>query len=116
MKSAKYAILAILFTGLIALNAHAGTITGVVKFAGKSAPAPEMITYNKDQEVCGKGAKSNELIVSGSLGVENAVVGIKDIKTDKKPAAPKSKIQFVQEKCMFHPRVLVIGAGPAHRL
>jgi hypothetical protein len=108
MRLYKLAILSLLFTGLISLNAHAGTITGVVKFKGKAAPAPKELKFNKDQKVCGNGTKDTSLIVSKGLGVENAVVSIKGIKTDKKPAAPKGKIQFVQQKCMFHPRVLLI--------
>jgi hypothetical protein len=100
---------AALVTGLIATGAYAGTISGTVTFAGDPVPAPETLAIDKDVEVCGKEHKSDELMISGkNKGVMNAVVSIKEIKTDKKLSIPKDKLKFVQDKCSFSPRVLVL--------
>jgi len=96
--------LCLVFTSM----ASAGVITGEVKFVG-DIPAPKMLEVKKDQDVCGKGPiPSDELFVSKEThGIKNAVVGIKDIKTDKKATAP-DKIALVQKKCVFSPHVLMI--------
>jgi len=98
---------------IIVTNAYAGTIKGVVKFAGDKIPRPKMININKDEGVCGKGERPSDvlLIAKKNKGVKNAVVTIKNIKTNKKAMAPKGKLQFVQEKCQFSPRVLIIPVG-----
>ena len=110
MKLPRVILFSFCLIGLAGINVNAGTITGVVKFAGEKAPSPKMIKITKDQEVCGKGPRpSDALLVSKkTLGVKNAMVRIKDIKTDKKPLIPKDTLKFVQEKCNFSPHVLMI--------
>jgi plastocyanin len=93
---------------LFFMESHAGTIKGMVKFAGDQVPSPLMLKIDKDQEVCGKDVPSDALSISKNFGVLNAVVSIDNIKTVKKAQIPKDKLAFVQEKCMFHPRMLLI--------
>jgi plastocyanin len=94
--------------GLLSMVSHAGTIKGVVQFSGDKTPSPKMLKIDKDVDVCGKDVLSDALIISKkNLGVLNAVVSIKNIKTDKK-LQPKQKLEFVQEKCVFSPRVLLL--------
>ena len=110
MKPVKIIIFLVFLSGLIVTNADAGTITGVVKFAGDKIPAPKMLNINKDPEVCGKEkAPSDALLISKkNKGVKNAVVTLKGIKTDKKAPVPKEKLKFVQKGCKFSPRVLIV--------
>ena len=101
-------VLALGMIGLLSMESHAGTIKGVVQFSGDKTPSPKMLNINKDQGVCGKDVPSDALLISKkNLGVLNAVVSIKDIKTDKK-LQPEKKPVFVQEKCVFSPRVLLL--------
>ena len=109
MKHIRAILISFLLTGLIGMPVYAGSIQGTIKFSGDKAPAPKMLKINKDEAVCGKGPRpSDALLISKNMGVKNAVVTLKDIKTDKKAQAPKKTIAFVQEKCMFQPRVLII--------
>jgi len=102
----------VVLIGLLTLTfpgmAMGGMITGEVKLTG-DIPPQKMLEVKKDQDVCGKGPiPSDELVVSkATRGVQNAVVGIKDIKTDKKAQAA-GKIAFIQKKCTFSPHVLTI--------
>jgi plastocyanin len=105
----------VVMIGLLCLTlpgmALGGMITGEVKLTG-DIPSPKMLEVKKDQDVCGKGPiPSDELVVSkATRGVQNAVVSIKDIKTDKKAQAP-GKIALTQKKCIFSPHVLMIPAN-----
>ena len=113
MKSFGMMGFALLLIGSITMNAHAGTISGTVKFAGTEIPAPEMLKINKDEEVCGKDVPSNALLISKkNKGVQNAVVRIQmDGAPDKKLTVPMENLKFVQEKCGFTPRVLLLPPG-----
>lgn len=97
-----------LFCFALTNTATAGVITGQVKLIG-DIPPPKMVEITKDHDVCGKGPfPSHEFIVSKQTrGIQNAVVSLKDIKTDKKPLVPNT-IALVQQKCNFSPHVLTI--------
>lgn len=88
-------------------TAFGGVITGQVKLAG-DIPPPKMLEIKIDQEICGKGpVPSDELIISKKTkGVQNAVVSINGIKTDKKPQVGKAMLN--QKNCHFDPHVLMI--------
>lgn len=108
MKHLAVVSFALTFMGSV-LTAHAGTISGTVQFSGDKIPVPEKIEINKDVKVCGKEQTSDDLMISAkNKGVANAVITIKDIKTDKKASVPKDKLRFVQQKCSFSPHVLMI--------
>lgn len=86
-----------------------GSIAGAIKFDG-AAPAPKVLSVNKDKEVCGKSPiKDESLLVQGG-GVVNVVVSLKDVKSGKKwSTLPKAELD--QKGCVYHPRVVVTRAG-----
>src|SRR5437867_9611174 len=73
-----------------------GTISGTVKFKG-TAPAPKKIDANKDKEVCGKTAKTDESLIVSNGNLVNAVIMITDIKTGKK--IDVKKVTLDQKGC-----------------
>lgn len=109
MKPIRFILLSFCLVGLLTIHADAGVITGVVKFGEKTIPPPKMIEITKDQDVCGKGPRPSDaiLISKKNHGVQNAVVSLKGIKTDKK-AKPAGNLAFVQKGCKFSPHVLMI--------
>ncbi len=88
---------------------NGGTISGEVKLQG-SAPAPKAIEVTKDKEVCGQHEiKTEDLLVSGGGGVENAVVSITTIAKGK--AMPADSPVLDQKGCQYVPHVLLFPAG-----
>lgn len=96
--------------GAVAYQAAAdngGTITGTVKYDG-TAPAPKKVDVTKDKEVCGlKPHFDEDLIVSSSGGIANAVVVLKDAKGTATPG----QVKFDQKGCDYQPHVLAFPAG-----
>jgi len=96
--------------GAVAYQAAAdngGTITGTVKYDG-TAPAPKKVEVTKDKEVCGlKPHFDEDLIVSSSGGIANAVVVLKDAKGTVTPG----QVKFDQKGCDYQPHVLAFPAG-----
>lgn len=89
---------------------NGGSVKGTVKFKG-SAPAPEKVTIDKDEAVCGVTEKHSEaLVVSADGGVKNAVAYLSDIKKGKGWADEASAV-LDQNGCRFEPHVLVARAG-----
>lgn len=87
---------------------NGGTIEGVVKFKG-TPPAAKKIQITKDQDVCGKTAKTDASLIVNNGDVENAVVFIGDIKKGK-PMTPAA-VKLDQKDCEYHPHVLAFAAG-----
>src|SRR5882724_4515014 len=86
-----------------------GSIAGEVKLQG-TAPAPKALEVTKDKEVCGTHEIKNEdLLVSSSGGIENAVVSITTISKGK-PMAPADAV-LDQKGCQYIPHVLLFPAG-----
>jgi plastocyanin len=85
-----------------------GSISGTVKFKG-SAPAPKKIDANKDKEVCGKTAKTDESLIVSNGNLVNAVVTITDINTGKKMEL--KKVTLDQKGCEYQPHVLAFPVG-----
>ncbi len=103
----------ILFASAMSLvfagSAHAGSISGVIKFGG-SAPAPKKLSVNKDVKVCGKNPIfDNSLVVSGG-GVSWAVVTIKNAPKGGK-WGKMEKAVVDQNGCVYKPRVVAMKAG-----
>jgi plastocyanin len=88
---------------------NGGSITGAIKFEG-TAPAPKVLSVNKDKDVCGKAPIKDESLVVKDGGVVNAVVMLKDVKTGKKWGELKSA-QVDQKGCVYHPRVVISKVG-----
>ncbi len=90
--------------------AQAGSLSGTIKL-GVAAPEMKKIKVDKDPEVCGAADRAPEkLILSKDKGVANAVITIKGVKGGK-ALDPSKRIEFVQQKCQFHPHVLIIPNG-----
>jgi plastocyanin len=86
---------------------NGGTISGTVKYDG-TAPAQKKVEVTKDKEVCGlKPHFDEDLIVSSSGGIANAVVVLKDAKGTAKP----EEVKFDQKGCDYQPHVLAFPAG-----
>ncbi len=90
-------------------SAHAGSISGTIKFGG-SAPAPKKLSVNKDVKVCGKKPIFDESLVVKNGGISWAVITIKN--------APKGgdwgkmkKAVIDQNGCVYKGRVTVMKAG-----
>ena len=83
-----------------------GTIAGEVKFAGKGDTASLPVT--KDNNVCGSQKPSEELIVSKSGGVKNAVVLIEKIEKGKKISKEDASIN--NQSCQYIPHVQAMVA------
>lgn len=78
-----------------------GTITGLVKFPGETAPAA-MYT-NRDEPNCPHGIAQDHLLVKQeNRGIQNVLI-ILEIHRGK--PAPRSPAQLVNENCVFRPRV-----------
>lgn len=87
-----------------------GSLVGQVKLVGE-VPPPRKIEVNKDQHVCGTEKLAEDLIVSKSRGIKNAVVSITTITKGKKMEVPKTPVPFDQKGCTYHPHVLVVPSG-----
>jgi plastocyanin len=115
-----FALMGILFFGLLLFNpsilsayeneavTNGGTILGVVKFKGTPPPVKKL-QITKDEEVCGKTAKTDPSLIVSQAGVSNAVVYIADIQKGKKMDTEKPILD--QKGCEYHPHVLAFPAG-----
>lgn len=85
---------------------NGGTVRGRIILDG-SPPPPEMLTIDEDVEVCGDDRPSDELVISDSGGIKNAVLSIDAIQSGKDWGLPDEFV-YDQKKCKFIPRVLLI--------
>ena len=85
---------------------NGGTVRGRIILHG-SPPPPEILTIDEDVEFCGDDRPSDELVVSDSGGIKNAVLRIDDIQSGKDWSSPDAFV-YDQQKCKFIPRVLLI--------
>jgi len=85
---------------------NGGTVSGRIVLNG-SPPPPKMLTVDEDVEVCGDDRPSEELLVSDSGGIKNAVLSLDDIDSGKDWDLPDEFV-YDQQKCSFNPRVLII--------
>jgi hypothetical protein len=85
---------------------NGGTISGRIILNG-SPPPPKMLVVDEDAEACGSDHPAEELIVSHSGGLKNAVLSIDDIQSGKDWGLPDEFV-YDQEKCKFTPRVLLL--------
>lgn len=81
---------------------NGGSIEGIVR-AGANLTEAEKIIIGKDNHICGQGhATPDPVNLSTDLGLENAVVLIKDIARGKS-WPKKDGVEIVQQKCAFWP-------------
>ncbi len=85
------------------------TLSGTIRYTG-TPPARAPITVNSDKEVCGlHEILSEDLIVSSSGAVRNAVVWLVDVKEGK--AWSDEEVVQDQAGCVFTPHVVVVGVN-----
>jgi plastocyanin len=85
-----------------------GTIVGVVKYIGVP-PHPKTLQITKDQQVCGKTAKTEQSLMVANGNIADAVVFIPDMKTGKR--MDPTEVKLDQRDCEYHPHVLAFPAG-----
>lgn len=104
-------IISFLVFGMLTSFAFAGNITGTVTFDG-DAPARTALTINTTEQHCidtTKGAKSENLVVSKSKGIQNVVVYARV--RGHKVTPLKDKVKVDQKNCRYLPHVLVVPTG-----
>lgn len=85
------------------------TIKGTVRYAG--APVEnKKLPVTIDQYVCGKEKDAEELVLSSTNGIRNAVVTLRLPPGVKGPAG-SSSVTMDQKQCAFVPRVVVVPVG-----
>lgn len=85
---------------------NGGSIVGTVTYTGE-LPTPEKIEISKDQEICGKTEKINEMLVIGkNRGLQNVVVSIVDIGKGK--AFSETAAVLDQRDCRYAPHVVLV--------
>lgn len=87
-----------------ATPAGAGTLTGLVRYAG-TVPALPALTVNKDQATCGASVPDESLLVDGGR-LANAVVVVKGA-----PAAAPVRASLDQQRCRYVPHVQAVPVG-----
>jgi plastocyanin len=91
-------------------SASAGTIKGSVRYVG--APMEKKkIPVTIDQYVCGKEKDSEELVLSSTNGIRNAVVSLQNLPAGTKAEANLPPAKMDQQQCTFVPRVVVVPVG-----
>lgn len=107
--------LAVVVTLLLgaAVTAFAGDVTGKVSLSGK---APNMPRIRMDADrFCRSAHKSpvvSEEVVANKNGtLRNVLIYVKEGLGNKKFKAPKDKVLFDQEGCVYHPHVLGLQVG-----
>ena len=88
----------------------AGTIKGTVLFTG-TPPASKRYPVTIDQYLCGKEKMSEDLILSPTRGIENAVVVLKGLPANLKKTNISTPAKMDQKQCVFVPRVVVVPVG-----
>jgi len=87
-----------------------GTISGKITYSG--APVePEVVTVDKDQEVCGDSKEVLKVKTDEAGGLANAVVHITDITSGKPLESMGTEFVLDQKQCEYVPEVVVIPTG-----
>ena len=86
------------------------TIKGHVRYAG--APVErKKLPMTIDQYVCGKEKETEELVLSPSNGIRNAVVSLQTVPPGAKREWNLPPAKMDQKQCSFVPRVVVVPVG-----
>jgi plastocyanin len=95
---------------LVASAASAGTVKGIVRFDGPPLPTKKF-SVTIDQYLCGKEKVSQELVLSSTQGIKNAVVALHGVPPGSKTPKLPASVKMDQQACVFVPRVVVLPAG-----
>ncbi|HEX9144367.1 MAG TPA: carboxypeptidase regulatory-like domain-containing protein [Candidatus Binatia bacterium] len=103
---------AVVFVALcaVAVPSWGETIKGNVRYAG--APVErKKLRVTIDQYICGKEKDAEELVLSPTNGIRNAVVSLQNPPPGTKWASNDSAVTMDQKQCAFVPRVVVVPVG-----
>ena len=103
-----------LLSGIFLSSVFAETLTGSVKYKGKSMPKKPSTQLNMNADpICGSSHKDpvymQSLIVNDNATLKNVIVYLKDIKY--KGEAPDTQAVLDQKGCMYSPHVQAIQTG-----
>ena len=96
--------------GVVASAASAGTVKGIVRFDGPPL-ANKKFSVTIDQYLCGKEKVAQDLVLSSSHGIKNAVVALHGVPAGSKTPKLPASIKMDQKACMFVPRVVLVPTG-----
>ncbi len=106
----RLSVVAIVVFCAAAVPSWAGTIKGVVRYAG--APVEnKKLPVTIDQYVCGKEKDAQELVLSSANGIRNAVVSLQHVPAGVKGESNPTSVTMDQNQCAFVPRVVVVPVG-----
>ena len=98
------------FWCLFAVPAGAEKLKGSVRYAG--APIEKRKTsVTIDQYVCGKEKEPEDLLLSSSSGIRNAVVSLQNVPPGIKRDWNFPAAKMDQKQCSFTPRVVIVPVG-----
>ncbi len=88
-----------------------GAISGTITVSGTIPKLPKR-NLNKDPKVCGTAPReSQQLLVSPTGGLQNAIVIVEDVKKGKPIPAALLSAEIDQKNCEYTPHVTVVPAG-----
>ena len=91
-------------------QAWAETIKGSVRYTG--APVEKKkLPVTIDQYVCGKEKDAEDLLLSSTNGIRNAVVSLQNLPPGAKGEWNLPEVKMDQRQCAFVPRVVVVPVG-----
>lgn len=94
----------------VALPSWAGTVKGTVRYAGAPVESKKL-PVTIDQYVCGKEKDAQELVLSSTNGIRNAVVSLQHVPPGLKGEPNSTSVTMDQKQCAFDPRVVVVPVG-----
>lgn len=94
------------------MPAPGGAIAGAVRYIGRELPAPTQIENTTDPEVCGRGHRLEEIVVSPEdRGVQYAIIAIGDLPETTIPPVEPETLVLDNTGCRFSPHAAVMVAG-----
>jgi plastocyanin len=88
----------------------AETVKGNVRYAGPPLQKKKFpITI--DQYVCGKEKEAEDLMLSATNGIQNAVVSLQNPPAGAKRETLVSAVKMDQKQCSFVPRIVIVPTG-----
>ena len=89
-----------------------GTITGTISYGGPPVE-PELVTVDKDNEVCGDTIELTPVQTDSAGGLANAVVRITEISSGKPLSELGNSFVLDQQGCVYSPTVVIVPVGSA---
>ena len=89
-----------------------GTITGTITYAGPPVD-PEVVTVDKDNQVCGDSIELSSVQTDLTGGLANAVVRITEIASGKPLSTLGNRFVLDQHGCLYSPTVIIVPVGSA---